>query len=294
MTIYNIGSINVDNVYQVARLPAPGETLRAMGFHVNLGGKGVNISVAIARAGCDVRHIGAIGAEDSMALSLLEEQGIDCSAIARVGEATGHAIVYVDDKSENQIVVFGGANHAIAEDHIRASLAGATPDDWLVLQNETNANEIGLTVARKIGMKVALVAAPFDVLTMPDLIRRVDLASMNKTETEEFEEAVARRCRDVDGPDFLITYGQDGAEFAGRQESARVASHRVEALDTTGAGDAFFGSFLAKYARGQSVEEALAYANAAAALQVQKMGACSAIPTESEVNALLNQLVGQP
>lgn len=288
MRLYNIGSINTDYVYSVHRLPAPGETLRARDFKVNLGGKGLNISVAIARAGGNVRHVGAIGSGDRMVLSMLQKQDVDCSAIAEVDDVTGHAIVYVDDRSENQIVIVGGANHAISEAHIRASLADASEGDWLVLQNETTANEIGLTVAREKGMKVALVAAPFDVKTMPDLIQRVDLASMNKTETEEFEAAIGKSFRDVDGPDFLITYGSEGAEFLSGETQVRVASHAVKAVDTTGAGDTFFGSFMAKYAHGSPAEAALTYANAAAALQVQRFGASVAIPEESEVQARLN------
>lgn len=290
MRLYNVGSINTDYVYSVHRLPAPGETLRAQDFKINLGGKGLNISVAIARAGGNVRHVGAIGDGDAKVLSMLHEQGVDCTAIARIDDVTGHAIVYVDDQSENQIVIVGGANHAITEAHIRASLADASQGDWLVLQNETTANEIALKVAREKGMKVALVAAPFDIETMPDLIQRVDLASMNKTETEEFEAVIGKRYRDVDGPAFLITYGSDGAEFFSGDTEVRIASHTVKAVDTTGAGDTFFGSFIAKYAHSSPVEAALAYANAAAALQVQRAGASVAIPQEPEVQALLKAM----
>lgn len=289
--IYNIGSVNTDYVYRLPHLPKPGETLKAQEFGVNLGGKGLNISVAIARAGGDVRHVGAIGDGDSKVLAMLREQGVDCATIAQVDAVTGHAVVYVDDRSENQIVIVGGANHAISEQHIRNSLSDAVPGDWLVLQNETNANEIGLKVAREKGMKVALVAAPFDVQTLPDLILRVDLVSMNKTETQQFEQAVGQSCQDIKGPDFLLTYGADGAAFISRSDELRVASYPVQAVDTTGAGDTFFGAFMAKYAQSTPLSAALTYASAAAALQVQHPGAAVAIPTEAEVQAFLSRQV---
>lgn len=285
MTLYNLGSINTDYVYSLDHLPTPGETLSARDFQVNLGGKGVNISVAMMRAGADVCHIGAIGADDASVVAMLTQQGVDLGAIDKIAGVTGHAVVYVDAQSENQIVIVGGANQAISESHIRNSLADAGPGDWLVLQNETNANETGLKIAREKGMKVALVAAPFDARTLPDLILRVDLVSMNTSETAQFEQAVGQPFRDVSGPDFLMTYGAEGAEFVGAHASARISSHRVEAVDTTGAGDTFFGSFLAKRAQGLSLDDALSYANAAAALQVQRKGAAIAIPSQEEVAA---------
>ncbi len=292
MTLYNLGSINTDYVYSLDHLPAPGETLRAHEFQIGLGGKGLNISVAMMRAGAPVSHIGAIGVGDTNVISMLTQQGVDLAAVDKIDGVTGHAVVYVDAQSENQIVIVGGANQAITETHIRNSLADAGPEDWLVLQNETNANELGLTVAREKGMKVALVAAPFDAQTLPDLILRVDLVSMNRSETEEFERAIGRSFREAAGPDFLLTYGSDGAEYVGSRGSARISAHTVDAVDTTGAGDTFFGSFLAKYALGLPLEEALSYANAAAALQVQRKGAAVAIPSHEEVVAFQNIAYG--
>lgn len=287
MKLYNIGSINKDFVYRLSRLPAPGETLAAQDFSVSLGGKGTNISVAVARAGGSVCHIGAVGQGDQDILDMLQSQGVDCGAIDRVSAVTGHAVVYVDDNSENQIVIVGGANHAISEAHIRASLAGAVAGDWLLLQNETTANDMGLKIAREKGMKVALVAAPFDAETLPDLIQRVDFVSMNKTEIHEFEAAIGRPFRQVDGTDFLITYGADGAEFVSGGVETKIAAHKVTPVDTTGAGDTFFGAFMAKYAAGDTVADAMTYASAAAALQVQRLGASVAIPQDAEVQTLL-------
>ncbi len=281
--IFNLGSINIDYVYTLKRLPKPGETLSASRMSVFPGGKGLNMSVAIRRSGGDVCHVGAVGRGDGQVRAMLAELGIQDSHIIDVDVPTGHAIVYLDESSENQIVILGGANQAITEEHVRDSLQGAGPGDWLLLQNETNANRIGLRVAREKGMKVALVAAPFDAGTLPDLIREVDLVSMNRSETAEFERTTGQTVGHFEGPDFLITYGSDGASFVGSGLSESVAAHAVKPVDTTGAGDTFFGAFMALYSQGESIGAAMRYASAAAALQVQRPGAAVAIPTRAQV-----------
>lgn len=287
MTIYNLGSINLDHVYQLEHMPAPGETLAAKDYSVNLGGKGFNISVALHRAGARVRHIGAVQEKDGLVQNLLKEFALDQSAITPVETATGHAIIYVDSGAENQIVIYPGANAAITEEQVDHALADAQPGDWLVLQNETNANQIGLKAARARGMKVALVAAPFDG-TLPALIEQVDLVSLNETELAAFELAIGAEFHSRPEISFLVTYGSNGAEFVGNGRSTRVAAHKVNAVDTTGAGDTFFGGFMAKYASGGDVKRALEFASAMAALQVQSHGAAVAIPAEADVIDFLN------
>ena len=286
MTVYNLGSINIDHVYTMEDFPRPGQTLSADSMVTNLGGKGLNISVALSRAGADVRHIGAVGAGDALVQTLLAPFDLNLDSVALLEAPTGHAIIYLDKTRENQIVIFPGANGAITQAHVEASLADAGPGDWLVLQNETNANEIGLSVARAKGMKVALVAAPFDD-SMPDLMRRVDLVSVNEEELRDFEAAMGGSFRDHRDMSFLVTYGAEGAEFVSGDETHRVDAHKVQVADTTGAGDTFFGGFMAHYAAGASVPEALEFASAMAALQVQALGAAVAIPARDDVLAFL-------
>ena len=288
MTVYNLGSINIDHVYTMEDFPRPGQTLSADTMVTNLGGKGLNISVALSRAGADMRHIGAVGAGDAQVQTLLAPFGWDLDRVALLDQPTGHAIIYLDANRENQIVIYPGANGAITRGHVEAALADAGPSDWLVMQNETNANQFGLEVARSKGMKVALVVAPFDE-TMPALMEQVDLVSVNEEELRDFEAATGGSFRDRTDMSFLVTYGAEGAEFVSGGESHRVAAHKVEVADTTGAGDTFFGGFMAHYANGSSVEEALSFASAMAALQVQSMGAAVAIPHR---DAVLNFLKG--
>ena len=287
MSIYNLGSINIDHLYMLERIPKPGETLSSLESHTNIGGKGLNISVAAHRSGAGVRHIGVVGSTDQSVLDMIADLGLDCALISQIDVQTGHAIVYVDEKSENSIVVHGGANLCFSEVQIRTALSSAQPNDWLILQNETNANEIGISIAREKGMKVALVAAPFDVETMPEQIKKVDLVSMNKTESELFEAVTETSIGSLKDIDFLITYGADGAMFLSHGREQRVASHKVSAVDTTGAGDTFFGVFMALYINGSSVETALKRANAAAALIVQRKGVASVVPNKIEIDSFL-------
>ena len=287
MTIYNLGSINVDHLYMLERIPKPGETLSSLETHITIGGKGLNISVAAHRSGADVRHIGVVGSADPSVLDMIAGLGLDRALISQVDVQTGHAIIYVDENSENSIVVHGGANLCFSESQIRTALSSAQPNDWLVLQNETNANEIGISIAREKGMKIALVAAPFNAKKMPEQIKKVDLVSMNKTESELFEMISGTSIGNLKSIDFLITYGADGAVFLSDGEARRIAAHKVHSIDTTGAGDTFFGVFMAHYTSRGCVETALKKANAAAALIVQRRGVASVVPSQKEIDTFL-------
>ena len=287
MTIYNLGSINIDHLYMLERIPKPGETLSSLETHITIGGKGLNISVAANRSGADVRHIGVVSSADPSVLDMIAGLGLDSALISQVDVQTGHAIIYVDENSENSIVVHGGANLCFSESQIRTALSSAQPDDWLVLQNETNANEIGISIAREKGMQIALVAAPFNAKTMPEQIEKVDLVSMNKTESELFEVISGTSIGNLKSIDFLITYGADGAVFLSDGEARRIAAHKVHSIDTTGAGDTFFGVFMAHYTSRGCVETALKKANAAAALIVQRRGVASVVPSQKEIDTFL-------
>ena len=288
MTIFNLGSINVDHLYSVARLPRPGETVSSHDYIINMGGKGLNITVAVLRSGADIKHIGAIGSGDHAVESMLSGLGLGLDLITRVEGSTGHAVVYVDDSSENCIVIHGGANQAIPENHVRAALADAGPGDWLVLQNETNANSFGIEAARERGMKIALVAAPFDAEALASQIDAADLVTMNESETALFEAFAGRSVRDMAGTDFLLTYGSDGASFHSDGSEMHVDAFKVDAVDTTGAGDTFFGAFMAGYATGVPADVAMTRASAAAALMVQRKGAASVAPHLNEIEAFLS------
>lgn len=289
MPILNLGSINIDHVYRLASLPQPGETIAARSLTTGLGGKGANQSIAIARAGGQVRHLGAVGPGSDWALNILSDAGVDTSAVATLDTPTGHAMITVDDAAENAIVLFRGANHEIGDAQVAAALAGSVPGDWLLLQNETNAGQHAAKLAREAGLRVAYCAAPF----VPEAVRAVlpytDLLSVNALEEAQLRDALPELVPQLDGIALLVTYGADGAAHITPEGRVEVSAFKVDPVDTTGAGDTFLGYALAGLDDGMAVEAALRRAAAAAAIQVTRPGAADAIPTAIEVDAFLDE-----
>lgn len=285
MTIYNLGSINIDHVYRLPALPRPGETLHAQSYAQGLGGKGANQSVAAARAGADVIHLGAMGAGDDWVPRRLAAAGVQTSAIARLpGLATGHAIILVDAAGENSIVLHGGANLALPAELARP--AGLGRDDILLMQNETNLQAEAALHARRAGARVIYSAAPFSIAALREVLPHVSILAVNEIEARDTFAALGE---DLPVEGLLITRGAEGAEF--RDLRSGQAWHQpafaVQAVDTTGAGDCFTGWFAAGLARGETPPDALRHAAAAAALQVIRKGAGDAMPDRAEVLAFL-------
>jgi ribokinase len=288
--IFNFGSINVDHVYRVAAMPSPGETLTAGSYQKLLGGKGINQSIAIARAGQAPVHIGSLGSDDSWTMEQVKNFGIDTALIAQSAHPTGHAVIYVDDAGENQIVIFGGANQDLQPAQIEEAFktcAGA--DHWVLVQNETNLLADIVDQAKSAGFKVAYSAAPFVADTVAELIDKIDLLAVNEVEAEATARLLGVAVSEIAVPQLLITRGSKGVEFHSHGEVHNQPAFRVEAVDTTGAGDTFLGSFLAHHCYGVEIAQSLRYASAASALQVTRPGAAVAIPAREEVETFLKQ-----
>ena len=284
MAVFTLGSVNVDHVYAVPHLPAPGETLAAHDLSTMLGGKGANQSVAAARAGAAVRHIGAVGADGRWAMEELASFGVDVAHVAEVSEPTGHAIISVDPAGENAILLFPGANRAQCGTAIARALAGGGPGDSLLLQNETSHQAEAAQIARDRGMRVVYSAAPFEVAAVQAVLPHLSLLVVNAVEAAQLRAALG----DVAGPDLIVTHGADGAEWiANSGETVTVSAFAMSPVDTTGAGDCFIGSLVAALDAGAGREEALRYAAAAAALQVTRAGTAQAMPLRDEVLAFL-------
>lgn len=283
MTIYNLGSINIDHVYKLPHLPLAGETLASVGYDIGLGGKGANQSIAAARAGGEVRHLGAMSSGDDWVIDLLTSSGVDCTGIQRLSDQpTGHAIILVDDSAENSIVLHGGANRALDPSQLAAALAPIGAGDVLLMQNETSLQVAAATQAHASGAKVIYSAAPFEVEAVRAILPYVSILALN---TLEAEELFATLGDDLPVEGLLITHGSKGAEYRDLRtgSSHRQDAFTVRAVDTTGAGDCFAGWFTAGLARGEDVPTALRFASAAAALQVTRRGAGKAMPVRSEV-----------
>ena len=285
MAVYNLGSINLDHVYRVPHLPLPGETLSAVDYTVGLGGKGANQSVAVAKAGAVIRHVGCVGREGTWALGRLRDYGVDVSRVTIGKQPTGHAIINVDPGGENAIVIFPGANHGIDAVAMDEALADGVTGDTLMIQNETSLQVEAARIAQQKRMFVVYSAAPFDAEAVRAILPHVSLLVVNEGEAAQLQVALNGRPE----VDMVITRGSKGAEWISvGAEPVFHPAFRVTPVDTTGAGDTFIGTLVAGIDLGLSRVEAMRRAAAAAALQVTRPGAAQAIPTAQEVNAFLD------
>ena len=285
MALFNLGSINADFVYSVPHIPAPGETLSSTGRKVYLGGKGANMSVAAARAGSSVFHIGAVGHDGRWAVERLANYGVNTDHIAEIEVETAQAIIAVDSAGENAIILHPGANHAIDEDIVAPALERAKPGDWLVTQNETNAQKTTLERGKARGMKIAYAAAPFSAQAVKDVLPLLDFLILNRVEADQLFQATDQHPDELGVSDVIVTEGGDGATWYGENGAVKIVPVPVKPVDTTGAGDTFTGYVLAGLDLGLPMEEALSLASRAGALMVTRHGTADVIPTLAEVRA---------
>ncbi|MEM1346510.1 MAG: PfkB family carbohydrate kinase [Pseudomonadota bacterium] len=284
--IHCFGSINLDHVHRVPRLPRPGETLADTGYARHLGGKGLNQALAAARAGASVRLSGAIGTGEAWLCAWLAGEGVITEGVAVLEDhATGHAVILVTPEGENAIVIHAGANRAIPERTLDAALAAARPGDWWLMQNETAPGPEAMARARARGLRTAYAAAPFEPEAVAAMLEHLDLLAVNQGEAAALTQTLGIGAEAV--PMLLVTEGAEGARLHCAGETLHVAAVAVEAQDTTGAGDCFLGYLLAGLDTGLNATPALTRAAAAAALSVTREGAASAIPTAADVTAFL-------
>ena len=287
--ILNFGSINIDNVYQVSRFPEAGETISSKSYEKILGGKGINQSIAIQRAGGDVKHIGFIG-DDEWILNQILSMDMKVDFISKCYGPTGHAIIFVDESGENEIIIHPGANNQFSKSQCFEILQNFTSKDtWIVLQNEINLSVEIAIKAKELGFKVCYSAAPFNSDHVHEILPYVDLLAMNETELKELQNSLEKNVSDLDIGMILVTLGSRGAELHMGNSTFKQSSFLNKAVDTTGAGDTFLGSFIACYDNGYDTEKALEYAAAAASIQITRIGAAKAIPTFEEVQDFINE-----
>lgn len=279
MRITVVGSINVDMVATAPSLPRAGETVTGAVLARHPGGKGANQALAARRLGADVALIGAVGEGplSDEALVLLEEAGVDLTGVGSAdGTPTGVALIAVDPSGENQIVVASGANGQVRPEHLPARI-----DDPLIVQLELPVETVEAAVGRATGFVCANLAPARPVSEA--LLRRCDLIVVNETEEEFYGDALHSG-----GGQVVITRGAEGASLYKRGAVvAEVGAPLVEAVDATGAGDAFVGAISVALLEGQPVDAALRFACAAGALAATVQGAQPSLPTRAQVEALL-------
>ncbi|MCL7409318.1 ribokinase [Marivivens donghaensis] len=285
MAVWNLGSINTDIVYSMPHIPAPGETLASLSRQVFLGGKGANMSVAAARAGSHVRHIGAVTADSLWTRDRLMEYGVDTRFIQEVDADPAQAIIMVDAEGENAIILHQGANIAIPDDLIRGALSEAQVGDWIVTQNETNGQADALALGREMGLRVAYASAPFSAEAVEAVLPYLDFLILNEIEMAQLRDALGKDAEDLGVASVIITMGSKGAVLIEGGARTEFPAIKVEPVDTTGAGDTFTGYVLAGLDRGMPMAQAIQQATKAGALMVTRKGTADVIPDLAEVQA---------
>ena len=296
--LVNLGSLCIDNVYRVPALTGPGETVASISYEVFPGGKGLNQSIAAARAGAEVVHAGCVGEDGVWLKETLSAEGVDVTGV-RVGEiASGHAVIQVNDAGENAIVITGGANRVLELEHVDHVLAQVESGDWLLLQNEINDLNDVLRAARGRHCRVAFNVAPVDGreagydlagvhLLIVNEIEAAALAGTNVAVDGEWTEVIEGLRGRAPEADIVLTLGRDGLIHAGHDGVTRMAAYDVQAVDETAAGDAFIGFLMAAVIGDETMAQALRMGSAAGALAVTRAGAASSIPSLAEVQRLI-------
>ncbi len=290
MKFLNFGSLNRDIVYSVPHAVLPGETLASTQQEVFCGGKGLNQSLSLARAGADVYHAGCIG-DDGVALrNLLKESGVNTEELRTIDGPSGHAIIQVDVKGQNSILLFGGANQQIDRPMVDEVLSKFDAGDYLVLQNEISEIPYILEQAAARGLKVIINPSPFPENWREWPLSAVSYFAVNEIEgalltgEEEPEAILAAMRRQFPGAHTLLTLGSRGAVYDDGETVHFAGCVDVPVVDTTAAGDTFLGYFFSQLeTRGPAA--ALQLASAASAIAISIKGAANSIPKLEEVEA---------
>lgn len=289
MKVLNFGSLNLDYVYYVDHMVTPGETLASSGMNIFCGGKGLNQSIALARAGVPVYHAGLIGEEGGMLLEVCRDGGVNADYIKTVPEQTGHTIIQVDKEGQNCILLYGGANRSVTKAYADEVLEHFGEGDILLLQNEINLLDYIIDRAYEKKMMIVLNPSPYDSALDACDFGKVSMFLLNEVEgeqvtgekeTEKILEKLKERYPDTK---VVLTLGGDGSVYQHGDEQYRQGIYKVKAVDTTAAGDTFTGYFIASVIEGMPVEAGLDLAARASAIAVSREGATASIPPREEV-----------
>ena len=295
--LVNLGSLCIDHVYRVPAFTGAGETVSSPTHEIFPGGKGLNQSIAAARAGIDVVHVGCVGEDGGWLKDILASEGVDVGDLRVVEGSSGHAVIQVNEAGENAIVIYGGTNRALSGDHVRAAVGRVAGNDWLMLQNEINDLDLVLRLADERGCRVAFNVAPADGREAGYDLSGVRLLIVNEVEATalagvdavggDWSGVMAALGERAPRADIVLTLGSDGLVYADGTGMATLEAHAVRAVDETAAGDAFIGYLMGSLIRGDSMEYALRMGSAAGALAVTRPGAASSLPNLADVRALI-------
>ena len=288
------GSLNIDYTYKVDHFVQKGETISSQGLQVFSGGKGLNQSTALAKAGVEIYHAGAVGRDGEFLLEQLRDVGVHTENVAVLTEVrSGNAIIQNDAEGDNCIILYGGANQAVTREQADAVIGKFSAEDYIILQNEISELAYIMETAHKKGMRIVLNPSPMNdkILALP--LEKVDLLILNEVEagqildTDETDgdvlmEKLLKRFPEMK---FVLTLGSQGSIYGDKRQKIKQSAYRVKAVDTTAAGDTFTGFFIGSLVRGLSVEQAMDIASRASAIAVTRSGAAPSIPTWDEVES---------
>ncbi len=291
MKVLNYGSLNIDHVYQVDTICQPGQTIDSYGVNIFPGGKGMNQSIALARAGVPVYHAGNIGADGQFMKALLEEAGADCTWLRTVDIGSGSTFIQVDKNGQNCIVLNGGSNRANSEEYVDEVLANFAAGDMILLQNEINCTDYIIEQAHAKGMIVVVNPSPMNEKILACDLHKVSMFLMNEDEgmaitgKQEPADILAAMAEMYPEAQTVLTLGSKGSVYQGNGRTITQKAFKVKAVDTTAAGDTFTGYLLAGIARGDDMAVCLEEGAKASAIAVTRPGATTSIPVRAEVLA---------
>lgn len=289
MKVLNFGSLNLDYVYQVDHIIIPGETQATKSRNTFCGGKGLNQSIALAKAGIPVYHAGQIGEEGDILLETCKANGVNTEFIKKVPGPSGHTVIQVDKNGQNSILLFGGSNRSITREFVDSVLANFEKGDILLLQNEVNELDYIIDSAYEKGMMIILNPSPYDSALDACDLSKVSLFLVNEIEGfqitgEKEPEKILAKIKEVyPKAKIVLTLGGDGSVYQDETGIYRQGIFKVKAVDTTAAGDTFTGYFISSILDGTPVEEGLKLAAKASAIAVSRPGATDSIPLREEV-----------
>ncbi|WP_270437253.1 ribokinase [Faecalibacillus intestinalis] len=289
MKVLCFGSANLDHVYKVDHFTVPGETQGCLEYNIKCGGKGVNQAIAMALAGNDTYFAGIIGSDGGLLKDALVDKGVHIDYMKISNKPTGHAIIEVDQSGQNHILLYGGTNKEIDFEYIDEVLSHFSKGDIVVLQNEINNVPYIIERCYEKEMKIFFNAAPYDIAVKNYPIEKVTWLVVNETEgaalsnEEDYEKIIQTLKQKYPHTHILFTMGKEGSRVLTDKEDIKVEALKVNAVDTTGAGDTYIGYFVRGIVEEMPLLETAQMATKASAIAVTRFGAVDSIPNYEEV-----------
>ena len=289
MKVLNFGSLNLDYVYQVESILIPGETQASKSRQIFCGGKGLNQSIARAKAGIPVYHAGLIGEGGEPLLEVCKENGVNTEFIRQIPGPCGHTVIQVDENGQNCILLFGGSNRSMTKEFVDTVLDSFEEGDIILLQNEINELDYIIDRAYEKHMMIILNPSPFDNALENCDLSKISLFLMNEIEgfqitgEKEPDKILTKVKALYPKAKVVLTLGGDGSVYQDETGIYRQGIFKVKAVDTTAAGDTFTGYFISSIIDGLPVQDGLELAAKASAIAVSRPGATASIPLRSEV-----------